>query len=288
MSQNFARCRWLELLSNIGPFPFDGLPVEIALVILKMATTKSGTYAVLMRTSRSLAGLVRLECVPEMVVLNNRPSAMSFYQCVTLHPGVGAGVKQLWFSPGITRQQAQTIGAAIINACGNLERLMCLPEDLVNMCSLAFFQHTALVDVTLVDPIIPWDRLLGAPHGAALFRQITALRLIGGTHPVAPPHGASFPRLTDLTVAGQSTSCVQTYLVDRARFPALIGVVVTVPYVDWRDIGMNFLMSEPGLQDNRLCVLHCPKKWKELDVWREGAQRIWDMGVNEWNTRNGL
>ncbi|KAJ6526631.1 hypothetical protein DFH09DRAFT_1415617 [Mycena vulgaris] len=278
-----VRARWLDSpLSHIGSLPFDRLPIEVAIMILKLATTKSSAYSALMRTSRTIAALARLECVPEVVILSHRESAISFYTCVSVHPGVGAGVKQLWFLPGLKSAQGKPIGPAILNACCNVERLACFPNVVVAMCMGSTFKHTSLVDVTLMDPIIPWERLLGARHGSRLFTQVQTLRLIGngGTLPPAiPPHGKEFPSLTELTVTARTVTCVQTYMLDRARFPSLARIVVSVPYLQWRSIGTGFLMSEPELADDRLCIVHCTKKWKELEVWKQGAFSIWNMGV---------
>jgi hypothetical protein len=236
-----------------------------------------------MRTSREIAALARLVCVPEVVVLSNPEVAISFYACISVHPGVGAGVKQLWFLHGLAREKATSAGPAIINACFNVERVACFPGVLLEMCSSPEFRHTSLVDVTLLDPIIPWERLLGSRHGTTLFNQIQTLRLVGGTQPVVPPHGTSFVNLTDLMLSSRTTASAHSYLLDVVRLPSLERVVVTVPYMEWRSLGMGFLMSEPELADHRLCVVHCSKKWKELDVWKQGKFEIWNMGAAEWN-----
>ncbi|KAJ7145781.1 hypothetical protein C8R44DRAFT_1939 [Mycena epipterygia] len=273
--------RWLDSLSYMGPFPFTKLPLELAIVILKMATTKSSTYSALMRTSRAIAALARLECVPELVILSNRQSAISFYVCISVHSGVGAGVKQLWFFPALPSRLAGCIGPAILNSCYNVGRLACYPEDLIAICTGPTFKHNSLVDVTLMDPIVPWERLLGARHASILFNRIQTLRLIGngGTQPAIPPHGTSFPKLTQLTLTARTAICVRTYILDRVLFPNLTAVGVTVPYLEWRNIGTSFLMSEPELTDDRLCIVHCTKKWKELDVWKQGPSSIWNMGM---------
>ncbi|KAJ7863262.1 hypothetical protein B0H13DRAFT_2282120 [Mycena leptocephala] len=147
-----VRVGWLKSLARLGSFPFKDLPLEIAVAILKMATTKSSTYSALMR----------------------------------------AGVKQLWFLHGLAREKATSAGPAIINACFNVERVACFPDVLLEMCSSPEFRHTSLVDVTLMEPLVPWERLLGSRHGTTLFNQIQTLRLVGGTQPVVPPHGTSF------------------------------------------------------------------------------------------------
>ncbi|KAJ7079603.1 hypothetical protein B0H15DRAFT_998324 [Mycena belliarum] len=283
-----VRARWMDTLDHVGTFPFDSLPVEIAVVILKLATTKSSAYSVLMRTSRGIAALVRFECVPESVVLSNRQSAISFYMCISVHPGVGAAVKQLWFIPALTSKQSAIVGPAILSACFHLKRLVCFPQLVIDICNANTFRHVALMDLTLVASVMPWQALLGTHHGATFFNQIRNMRLIagnGGTPPAIPPHGTSFLSLCELTITSGTTACVQTYLLNLPRFPNLTRVVVTVSYMDWRDIGPNFLMTEPELADTRLCVVHCPKKWKELEIWKKGPFAIWNMGVTEWNTR---
>ncbi|KAJ7482199.1 hypothetical protein B0H11DRAFT_1214288 [Mycena galericulata] len=295
--------RWMESLAHIGSFPFFELPPEIAIAILKLATTKSSTYSSLMRTSRPLANLARFDCVPvgcifceetsvnlrnpqETVVLNDSLVAISFYACISVHPGVGAGVKELWFIPALPTKQAATIECTVMNACSNVERLACFPDVLIGLCMGPTFRHRSLVDVTLFDPIIPWERLMGARHASFFFNRCQVLRLVGRTQPAMPPHGMSFPNLSDLTLVANTTSCVSAIILDHGRYPNLTSIVVTVPYLDWRSSGMSFLMSNPELADSRLVVVHCERKWKEIELWKEGASSIWNMGVAEWNSRN--
>ncbi|KAJ7046471.1 hypothetical protein C8F04DRAFT_346154 [Mycena alexandri] len=287
------RASWHESLSRMGSFPFKDLPVEIAVAILKLATTKSSAYSVLMRTSKPIAALARLHCVPEQVVLSNSDTAISFFTCISVHPGVGAGVKQLWLLPGLESGQAATAYPAIMKACLNVERLACFPDTLADMCSDTDFRHTSPVDVTFSQPVVPWhwDRLLGARHGARLLNQLHGLRIAGGIESaVGPPRGISFQNLTDLTMSARTTTSVRAYMFDTLRFPRLVRVVVTVPYSDWQSPGngMDFLMSEPDLSDVRLCIVHCSNKWKEMDVWKEGAHKIWNTGAAEWNARASL
>ncbi|KAJ7260889.1 hypothetical protein B0H12DRAFT_1069594 [Mycena haematopus] len=260
------RSQWHNSLDHVGSFPFIDLPIEIAVAILKLAAAKSGTYPALMATSRAIATMARFE----------------------FHPGVGAGVKQLWLFPALAVKQATIVFPAILNACYNVERLACKPDHLIEISNSdsGAFRHKSLVDVTMVDPIIPWDRLFASRHGAALFNQIQMLRLVGGTqHNTAPPLNMFFRNLTDLTISAVTTTCIQNYIRDPDRFPSLERVVVTVQYTDWRTVGMAFLMSEPELQDSRLCVVHCSKKWKELDVWKGAKFNIWNLGATEWNAR---
>ncbi|KAF8183721.1 hypothetical protein K438DRAFT_1128056 [Mycena galopus ATCC 62051] len=285
--QDFESLRghWTNSLARVGSFPFVDLPVEIAVAILKSAASgKSSTYSALMCTSRAIADLARVECVPEVVILSNPDAAISLYGCVSVHPEVGAGVKQLWLFPGLAAKKATSVFPTILDACYNVERLACVPNHLIEICS-GTFRHTSLVDVTLADPIIPWERLFASRHGAVLFNQIRSLRLIGGIqHTTAPPLGRSFGSLTDVTVSAVTTAAVHHYILDSVRFPSLERVVVTVPHTDWRSVGMGFLMSEPNM-DHRLCVVHCSKKWKELEVWKKGRFYIWNEGVTEWNAR---
>jgi hypothetical protein len=202
----------------------------------------------------------------------------------------GAAVKQLWFFPGLAGPQAALINPAILNACCNMEILACFPDAVIKLCMSSSFRHASLVDVTLMDPIIPWDPLLRALHSSIFFNQIQTLRLIGtgGTlSPAIPLAGTVFRRLAELTVTARITSCLQTYLLDQTQFPSLSHVVVAIPYCDWCNISMTFLMAEPELADGRFCVVHCSKKWKELDVWKQGVFSIWNMGATEWNARVG-
>ncbi|KAJ6588036.1 hypothetical protein B0H19DRAFT_1366768 [Mycena capillaripes] len=236
-------------ISSARSFPFGALPSEIAVVILKLAKTKSSTYSALMRTSRAIATLARLECVPEMVILSNLGVAISFYACISVHPEVGARVKQLWFLHGLAPKQAASVCPATLKACTNVERLACIPAALIEICSGTEFRHTPLVDVTL-DPIIPWESLLGSRHGTTVFKQIQTQRLVGGTQPTIPPLGTAFRNLTDLTLSSTTTTSAHNYML---RFPDLMRVVITVPYMTWRATGMSFLISEPEMADARLC-----------------------------------
>ncbi|KAJ7041146.1 hypothetical protein C8F04DRAFT_1253216 [Mycena alexandri] len=242
------RASWHESLSRMGSFPFKDLPVEIAVAILKLATTKS----------------TRSHCVPERVILSNPEIAISFFACISVHPGIGASVKQLWLLPGLESRQAATVYPTIMKACQNVERLACFPDILVDMCSDTHFRHTSLVD-------------------------LKRLRIAGGIESaVGPPHGISFQNLTDLTMSARTIACVRNYMLDAIRFPLLARVVVTIPHSDWRGVGMDFLMSDPDLSDVRLCIVHCSNKWKEIGVWKEGAEKIWNTGAAEWNARASL
>ncbi|KAJ7166586.1 hypothetical protein C8R46DRAFT_264100 [Mycena filopes] len=286
------RMSWLQVLARMESFPFHELPTEIALAILKLATDseKSSAYPALMRTSRSIASLARVHCVPERVVLSTSDVAMSFYTCISVHPDVGTGVKQLWLLPGLASQQAAVVYPAIIRACRNVERLACFPDLLVEMClaDTGPFQYTALIDVTFSQPVVPWDRILASRYGARLLNQLTSLRIPGGKESAdALPHGISFPNLADLTMSAQTTVRVRTCMLDSVKFPRLARVVVTMPYEDWRYVGRDLLMSEPDLDDQRLCIVHCSRKWKELDTWKAGRHTIWNMGASEWNCRGG-
>ncbi|KAJ7206034.1 hypothetical protein GGX14DRAFT_643973 [Mycena pura] len=284
----YVRSLWHDTLSRVQAFPLLDLPVEIAISILRTATSgpRSGTYAALMQTSRQVATLARVECVPKVVVLSDRAAAISFFVCVSVHHGVGAGVRELWFLPALKSSDFTQIGPAILKACPNVTRLACLPDAVRIVCSDAVFRHTALVDVTLLDCVIPWEQLFATRHGAALFAQVRRLRLVSGPHPSPPPLGARFTALTDLSISARATTCVQPYL-HHARFPRLVRIVATVPYLEWRGHSMGHLMSEPELADNRVCVVHCSKKWKEVDIWKEGPSSIWNLGATEWNARNG-
>ncbi|KAF8174703.1 hypothetical protein K438DRAFT_115339 [Mycena galopus ATCC 62051] len=280
------RGHWTNSLARMGSFAFEDLPVEITVAILKLATSsKSSTYSALMCTSRAIADLARVECVPEVVILSNPDAAISFYGCVSVYTEVGARVKQLWFFPCLAAKQATSLFPTILNACYNIERLACVPNHLIEICSGTSVHHTSLVDVTLMDPIIPWERLFASRHGAAMFNQIQSLRLVGGIqHTTAPPLGRSFGSLREVTVSAVTTAAVHHYILDSVRFPSLERVVVTVPHTDWRSVGMGFLMSEPNM-DHRLCVVHCSRKWKELEVWKKGRFYIWNEGATEWNAR---
>jgi hypothetical protein len=219
--------------------------------------------------------------VPEVLILLNPHAAVSFYGCISVHPEVGAGIKQVWFFPALAATQTASVCPAILKACINLERLACVPDRLFEICSGTEFCHTSLVDVTLVDPIMPWERLFASCHGAALFNQIQELCLVGGTQHTAPPLGRSFQNLTDLTLSSMTTASVRNYILDHVRFPNLERLTVTVSYTAWRTVGMSFLMSDPELTDYRLCIVHCPKKWKELDVWKDVKYTIWNLGATE-------
>ncbi|KAK7055090.1 hypothetical protein R3P38DRAFT_1343980 [Favolaschia claudopus] len=279
------RGRWQRSLDRVGSFPFKKLPMEILVAILKIATTKSGTYAALMCSSRAIADIVRFNCVPDVVILDNPTVAISFFACISVHPRVGAGVEQLWYIPALHPRQAAVVSPAIINACHNVKKLACYPDTILDICSNAVFRHTPLVDVLLMDSTIPWARMLASRHGAKLFNQIQALRIAGGTEPAAIPPGVTFNNLMDLTVKSKTVNqCIGSWLLDQVAFPSLERLTVTVPYLAWRDFGMGYLMSAPELNtDARLVIVHCCKKWKELDAWKDGRFALWNSGVTEWN-----
>jgi len=90
------------------------------------------------------------------------------------------------------------LGCTILQKCTQITHLACninLLKSLV--CKSTPFSHHNLKELTLIEPIIPWELLLSHSAGRQLFNQLTHLCTNRGTKFVLP--NFSFSSLTHLS-----------------------------------------------------------------------------------------
>jgi hypothetical protein len=146
--------------------------------------------------------------------------------------------------------------------------------------------HHELSHLTLVETIVPWQLLLSQPAARQLFKQLTHLRVSGGTEFVKPDF--CFASLSHLSFTCHDLStCLTSKSTSRstpaspftsAQFPVLQQIVPSIPYVCWRLEDLKTLHASGLAIDGRVDALTCPKKWKEADIWessRRGGDDLW-------------
>jgi hypothetical protein len=141
------------------------------------------------------------------------------------------------------------------------------------------FPCDQLRDLTLIENIIPWERLLRYQKAKRLFSELTHFRSSGGQSFAIP--NFCFKSLAHLSFACHDIAlcCTRFPPLDEplfgpSLFPVLRQIVPTIPYISCRYQDSRVLRSKGSAIDARMNVIPCPKKWKEADVW---------MGVR-WGT----
>lgn len=280
-SRGRMKSLFLELVSTIGPFRLLDLPPELIVSILRLSTS---SYVSLMAVSHSVQALVRTECVPETVILLGE-SAMSFYRCLKILPDVGKRVRKLWFIPSVSSAIVRLIAPTILNACNGLEKIATSPDVLMFICNDTAFNHIQLVDITLVEAVIPWGRLVGSSHGPTLLGQIQTLRIAGTAHQFTSFGGTTLTNLTSLSFSGLNLEWVEPYLTILPSLPALRSLIMTIPYWQWQKYGKHYLMQSLPSTYEQLHIIHCPLKWTELDAWKmtnNPGSSFCDIAMFEW------
>jgi hypothetical protein len=272
--------------------PRDGPPVELTTRIIALMTeswTSSRSawrsYHSLIRVSSQFQAIAYAECIPHLpVMLHTRNHVYSFEALLKNHPYVGPKVRALWFIAAIKASEEHLIGGAILAACPQLTRLACninLLECMVDTAS-----HRQLRDLTLVENIIPWERLLRNQNARLLFNELTHFRSSGGQSFTIPDF--CFTSLAHLSFACHDLTLCCTSFVRPGEpmfgprvFPGLRRIVPTIPYITCRYQDSRVLRSRGSKMDARVDVIPCPKKWKEADVWlsaRWGAD-LWERAA---------
>ena len=276
-SQRWVRFSSLQTMTRLAssPFRFKDLPIEVAMRILALAVTtpaKLETYRSLARVSRDMRVLVLDVCLQQIpVVLLTLARFQSFCAFIDSNPTAGPRIRSVWFVAGITAATERTLGLEIVRRCPRIARIGCninLLKAIVE--SPSEFAHHQLKQLTLIEPKIPWQDILSPPTGRRLFGQLTHLRIAGGTQfdlKVDFP----FASLTHLSFTCHSLDVDLTRRLESTRFPVLQRVVPSLPYMQWRLQNPTVLRDEGRRMDDRVYVIACPKKWKELDVWENGG-----------------
>ena len=278
-SQRWVRFTSLQTSTRLAssPFRFKDLPIEVAMRILALAVTtpaKLRTYRSLVRVCRDMRVLVLDVCLQHLpVVLLCLAQFESFCGFINSNPTAGSRIRSVWFVAGITVKMERTLGLEIVQKCPRIARIGCninLLRAIIESPSEFALHH--LKQLTLIEPKIPWHEILSPPTGRRLFGQLTHLRVAGGTQ-FDIHNDFCFTSLTHLSFTCHSLDAGLTpgHYLNSTRFPVLQRVVPSVPYMHWRLQNPTALRAEGRTMDDRLDVIACPKKWKELDVWENGG-----------------
>ena len=261
---------------------FMEFPVEISTRILAVSigpTVK--TYRSLIVVSRDMQALAYHAYLPHLpIMLHTHKHVDSFCMLLESNPNtVGPRIRTLWVVSGIKASAEYALGRTILQKCTRITHLACninLLKSLV--CESTPFSHHNLKELTIIEPIIPWDLLLSYPTGRQLFNQLTHLRTNGGTKFVVPDF--SFSSLTHLSFSCHQLSFgpSSTSPFDSTRFPVLQQIAPSLPYMICRTASPAALGAKGRQIDPRISVIACPKKWKEADVWKKamhGESDLW-------------
>ncbi|KAJ7505510.1 hypothetical protein B0H11DRAFT_1904828 [Mycena galericulata] len=275
-------------LADVGyrPFPFEDLPVELALRILGYATDCSqGTYRSLLLTNKRISDLIRLEMLPGVaVILTSLRQLEAFAQYLAKRPEVIPHIHALWtIAPGSVRRFI-VVSAGIINTCTSIRSLACHPRVLEyalgrNQFGNQTLRHTRCVDLTLIEFRVSWHSLMQYALLAQFFHQIERLHFIGA-------HVWSvFPKLDNLVrvsiAMGSHERIPAPVFTELLGSPKLQQVVVTTRL---HGEGQQSLTDAVQEIDDRFSVLHRRRRWKEAKLWHESLQdpdRFWNQAKEE-------
>lgn len=193
----------------------------------------------------------------------------------------GPHIRALWLVAGIKARDERALGELILKSCTRLRHLACnigILRVLLDPSLFPNFTHHKLKFLTLIEPIIPWSELLQAETGRQFFSQLTHFRGCGGTTFKVPRF--RFKSLTHLSFTCYDTAYTilpLSFLKDTTIFPSLQLIVPSIPYMQCRTQDPNSLRKLGLKVDERMEVIACPKKWKEIDIWKAGINGVSDI-----------
>ncbi|KAJ7644285.1 hypothetical protein FB45DRAFT_292708 [Roridomyces roridus] len=257
-----------------GFFPFSKLPTELALPILAYASGLSqGTYRSLLLTNKAIHELTCIEMLPLVAVVLTTVRQMTSFKLYLRRPNIIPHIHSLWaIAPGSESfYHATTLCTNIIRKCTAVRSLAC--QETVLHAALTP-NHTHCVDLTLIGCRQDWRQNL-----PKFFDQIQHLHLIDSNRDWLP----RFKNLTRLTIALASDKEIlsRESCQDLVKSPKLLQVVITT-----RRHGKEYEALSEAAQaiDDRFGVMHLRRRWKEVDIWRQGLRdpdRFWDQAKEE-------
>lgn len=154
----------------LGPY-LSKLPVELLLDIsLTLCISSQRDYAALVLVSRTLRDVCRLSCLPVVpVVLETPDKTTQFANYLAADKVVAPLIRRLWIVQD---------SRGIIPKCTNLVALACDGRDLVHITSCGTFQHTQLVDLTIMGLWNFWSQFLRTKHARVLCSQLEKMWLL--------------------------------------------------------------------------------------------------------------
>jgi len=154
----------------LGPY-LSKLPAELLLDIsLTLCTSAQKDYTTLILVSRKPREVCRLKCLAVVpVVLKTPEKVTQFANYLAANEDAAALIRRLW----ILQDHHD-----IISKCINLVALACDGHDFVQITSRDMFQHTQLVDLTIMGLWNFWAQFLGTEHAQLLCTQLENLWLL--------------------------------------------------------------------------------------------------------------
>ncbi|KAF8969011.1 hypothetical protein BDZ97DRAFT_302383 [Flammula alnicola] len=261
-----------------GSFRLLDLPPEISLVVLAHCADWPSTYLALVRVSERCQGLTFNACLPRMPVRLITPEQIRSFDCfLRARPKLASLVHYMWVTP--LKEDLLGTSVGIVKKCSNLRSLA--SNAYIVQESITFrgtqLSHVDCKDLTLLSTRTQaWTSLLSTSNGAAFFRQLTHLRLIGDRVPSNIP----LPNLTHLSygtsgrdLSENDASIGLLMLDDQEAYPSLHTVIVTKP----RSAG-GLRISRP-VAKKRLFIFELPLKNTELEIWCDNASQrgMWEL-----------
>jgi len=257
-----------------APFKFTELPSELAISILSHCAYWPETYSAVLRTSSSCHRLALTACIPLMPIRLSTPEQFnSFRKLLRKRQRVDHLVQHLWLTP--LTDDLVPIAAQVLKQCVNIRSLAANMHLIQQSFALdkGRLSHPRCRDFTLLSTGLNWTTLLSTPVGAALFQQITHLRLLRDNIPREMP----FPNLTHLSYLSVELLVEKRALEmldDRQAFPSLHTIIVT----NMRNRTGGVRMSRAA--SRRVFMLDVPEPTEsELTIWRENVYKtgFWDL-----------
>jgi hypothetical protein len=261
------------------------LPIEISTRILTLSIVPTLqcwiTYRSLIFVSRDMQALAYHTYLPHLpIMLHTRNHVNSFCMLLESSPNtVGPRIRTLWVVSGIKANVESAFGRTVLQKCTQITHLACNINFLKSLvCHSSPLSHRNLKKLTLIETIIPWNLLLTDTAGRQLFKQLTHLRISGGTQFVPPDF--PFSSLTHLSFSCHQLSFGSSPAspFNSDRFPVLQYIAPSFPYLVCRTWNPEVLGARGREIDPRISVIACPKKWKEADVWKmaiQGGNDLW-------------
>ncbi|KIM44842.1 hypothetical protein M413DRAFT_363952 [Hebeloma cylindrosporum] len=252
----------------------ESLPNELLLHITSYNCTSQSSYRTLLLLNSRFHNLVQPDYLLQVPIRLNSSSVRPFYDFI-VEKGFAGYIRYLWING------TSTLCSQIAVACSNLIALACSKLILYSICAAPSithsFPHSKLQELTVFD-LCDWNFLKTRPHGAALCRQITHLRLhdkdsIG----LAAPD--LFPSLTHFSCMIDRTSLS---LAEVLKFPRLEHIVLTTFF--WKNEPADAVTQKVFMIDYRVRILYFgSNELGEFQLWCGRARKndcIWTRRPN--------
>ncbi|KAJ7289175.1 hypothetical protein C8J57DRAFT_1276926 [Mycena rebaudengoi] len=294
----------LLLTEAYRAFPFEELPVELALEILLLAASHSkGTYRSVLLTSLRILNLACIETLSAVpVILTTEFQMTAFKAYLDEHPEAIPHIRALWIiGHDNTYSCTHQIAISIVHTCTSIRSLGCRDGILWESVYAARpLRHTQCVDLTVVGYVNPdysaLNRVLNEfPSSAAFLNQLQHLHLIEPDQwdsifwlplKILP----ELKNLTHLSIATRTDILIRTpqwpldleaLRTQVVKAPRLQQVVLTTRL---HGEELEKICKEARRIDACFVVVHRPRRWKESRVWQQSLQdrqKFWTRAAVE-------